>query len=238
MKSVLAMIALTLAVAAPAHAQMRWMDQAFVNVNVLVQPQSRNVSVNSTFDLYDEAATIQGPRKIGGGPVFDISGGKRVWHNLAIGLGYSHFSDSSAATVTARIPDPLVFDQPVEQQLNAGNLDHSENGIHFAAIWFWPVTDKIDVAVSAGPSVFLVKDRSITGVTVQTNTSIATGVTTTNASETGVGGNAGVDITYLVTPKIGAGFVLRYAGASVKLPSVGSVNVGGLQTGVGLRWRF
>lgn len=238
MKNVLAIIVLSLAAAAPAQAQMRWLDHAFVNVNVLAQPQSHNVNVNSTFDLYDEQAVVRGSRKIGGGAGLDISAGQRVWHNVAVGLGYSHFSDSSSPTVTAQIPDPAVFDEPHQQDLSAGKLTHTEHGIHFSAIWFWPVTDKIDVAFSAGPSIFKVTDRNVTGVTVQTNTSTATGVTTATASETAAGVNAGVDVTYLITHKIGAGFVMRYAGSSVDLPGAGSVKVGGFQTGVGLRWRF
>jgi outer membrane protein with beta-barrel domain len=238
MKNVLGVITLVLA-AAPAHAQtMQWQDRGFANVNILAQPQSRNVTVSSSFDLYDEPATVEGPRKIGGGAVFDVSGGYRVWRNLAVGLGYSYFADSSNVTATARIPDPLVFDQPVQQDLNAGKLDHSENAVHISAVWFWPVTDKIDVALSAGPSIFNVSDRGVSGVTVQPNTSIATGVITDKASETGIGINAGVDVTYLVTRKIGAGVLLRYAGSSVDLPTVQSLNVGGFQIGAGLRYRF
>jgi hypothetical protein len=188
--------------------------------------------------LYDEDLTVTGPRKIGGGAVFDLSGGYRVWSNLAVGIGYSRFSDSSNVTVTAAVPDPLISDQPLVQQFDAGRLDHAENAVHLSAVWFWPVTDKIDVAASAGPSIFTVSDQAVTGVTVQPNTSIATGITTSKDSKTGVGINAGVDVTYLVTRKIGAGFLLRYAGASVDLPTVDSLKVGGLQVGVGARYRF
>jgi Outer membrane protein beta-barrel domain len=238
MKKVLGVLALVLA-ATPAHAQMmQWQDRGYANVNVLAQPQSRNVTATSSFELYGEQATVVGPRKIGGGAVFDISGGYRVWHNLAVGLGYSHFSNSDNVTVTARIPDPLVFDNPVQQDLDAGKLDHSENAVHISAVWFWPVTDKIDVALSAGPSIFNVSDEGVSGVTVQPNTSIATGVTTSKDSDTGVGVNVGLDVTYLVTPKIGAGLLLRYAGASVDVPTVESLNVGGFQIGAGLRYRF
>lgn len=238
MKHVLGLIVLLLVGAAPAQAQMRWLDHAFVNFNVLAQPQSRNVTVSSNFDLYEELATVSGPRKIGGGPVVDVSAGTRVWHNVAAALGYSYFSDSSSVNLTARIPDPLLFDQPHEQSLSTGKLDHIEHGIHLSAVWFWPVTDKIDVALSAGPSVFNVSDEGVTSVTVQPNTSTVTGVTTGKASRTGAGFNAGVDVTYLVTRKMGAGFLLRYAGGSVDLPTVRSLNVGGFQTGVGFRYRF
>jgi hypothetical protein len=236
---VLAAITL-MAVAAPAHAQMQWRDRGFVNVNFLGQPASRDVTATGSFDLYDEVATFEAPREIGGGFVFDLSGGVKVWRNLAVGLGYSRFSNTSPATVTASIPDPFVTDSPHVQTLDAGELEHSENAFHISAVWFWPVTDKIDVAVSAGPSFFNVDDESvvISEANVAPGTPTVTGVDRVSDSETGVGINLGVDVTYLVTPRIGAGVLLRYAGASVDLPGIDGLDVGGFHLGAGIRVRF
>jgi hypothetical protein len=47
-----------------------------------------------------------------------------------------------------------------------------------------------------------------------------------------------VDGNYLITPTFGLGVYLRYAGASVDLPSQSGVKVGGFQAGGGLRIRF
>jgi hypothetical protein len=238
MMRVIGTIALAL-VAVPAQAQMRWQDRGFANVNLVAQPQSRDAALNSAFELFDEQATVASVRDIGGGLVLDLAGGVRVWRNLAVGIGYSYFSDSSDVDVIATIPDPLVFDQPVVQNLTASGLDHSEQAVHFSAVWFWPVTDKIDVAVSAGPSIFNVSDVGATGVSLQPNTATATGVTTVEASETAGGFHAGFDVTYLVTRRIGVGFLLRYAGASVDVPTANdSLDVGGFHIGTGLRWRF
>jgi hypothetical protein len=61
-------------------------------------------------------------------------------------------------------------------------------------------------------------------------------------SGTAVSFTAGVDGTYLVTPKFGVGAFLRYSGASTDLPLSGggtiTVEAGGLQIGGGLRYRF
>jgi hypothetical protein len=229
---------LALAVAAPAQAQMVWQDRGYVNVNALLQTVSRDVSATGSFDLYDEVATFDAPRKIGSGVVFDISGGAKVWRNLAIGLGYSRLSNTDNVTVTARIPDPIEFDLPHEQVLSAGDLEHSESAVHLSAVWFWPVTDKIDVAFSAGPSFFTVKQTHVTSVNVESNSFIATGVSVANAKESAAGLHIGVDATYLVTPRFGAGILLRYAGASVDVAGIEDLNVGGFQLGVGLRVRF
>jgi len=52
--------------------------------------------------------------------------------------------------------------------------------------------------------------------------------------------NAGIDITYLVTEQLGGGLFVRWAGGSVDIPATGgtqSIDVGGMQVGIGLRVR-
>lgn len=239
MRNVVLTAALALAAAAPAEAQMQWLDQVFVNVNAGAQTSSHEASVSGSFALYDEVSTFQGRREIGGGGLFDLSAGTRVWRNLAVGVGYSRFADSSGIEITAFVPDRLIPGSPHEQTIGTGELDHSENAVHLSAIWFWPVTDKIDVALSAGPSIFSISQESVTITegNVEPGTSTLTGVTRTEASETTVGFHTGVDVTYLVTPRFGAGLLLRYAGGSTDIGGA-DVDVGGFQIGVGLRVRF
>jgi hypothetical protein len=238
MRNVVWAAALLVAAAAPAQAQMRWQDRAYANVNLLLQPASRDANLDGSFPLYDELGTFEGDRQIGGGAVFDLSGGARVWRNLAVGLGFSRFGNSNSVSITARVPDPLVFDAPLAQTLSAGELDHSETAVHISAVWFWPYSDKIDFAFFAGPSIFSVNHQTVTAISVIENTATATGVTTAEASETTVGINIGADVSYMITPRYGAGVLLRYAGGSVEVPSVDSLGVGGFQIGAGLRVRF
>ena len=240
MKNVVFTAALALAAAAPAQAQQaRWEHRGYVNLNGAVQVPSRDVSVNRTFTVYDEESTLEGRREIGSGALFDISAGMRVWDNLAIGLGYSRFSDSGAFNGTALVPDFLVFDSPHEQAINVGDLGHSEHGFHFSGVWFWPFTDKIDFAFSLGPSIFQVEQDTITinESNVQPGTSTLTGVTRLDESKTTVGFHAGVDVTYELTRRFGAGLLMRYAGAGTEI-SGADLDVGGFQVGVGVRYRF
>jgi hypothetical protein len=230
--------ALIFAAAAPAQAQMRWQDRGFANVNFLLQPASRDADLNGAFPLYDETGTFEGARQIGGGAVFDVAGGARVWRNLAIALGFSRFGNSNNVSITARVPDPFVFDAPLEQALSAGELDHSETAVHISAVWFWPYSDKIDVALFAGPSFVSVNHQTVTAVNVIENTSTADGVTTADASETAIGIHIGADVSYMFTPRYGAGVLLRYVGGSVDVPGVDSLGVGGFQLGAGVRVRF
>jgi hypothetical protein len=243
-----AVLAAMATAASPAGAQtLSWQDRGYVNLNLLIQTAPGDTDMNGTFELYEETGTFRAPWDLSGGPAFDLSGGWKVWRNLAVGFGFSHFSDSAPVVVTAQIPDPLVFDQFHERSIAAGDLDHSQTGWHLSGVWVWPVTDKIDVALSAGPSFFRVKADTIIGIDVVPNTVEPTGVALASESDTGVGGHFGVDVTYLLwpkvaklpgTPSIGAGVLLRYAGASVELPSLPSLDVGGFQAGVGVRVRF
>jgi hypothetical protein len=228
-------------VAATAHgalAQMRWTDRGFVNVNVAGQTGSHDIEVSTTFDLYNETAAVAAAQKVGSGPLFDMSAGVRVWRNLAVAIGFSTFGDKADGAVAASIPDPLVGGQFASVSGSASGLKHSERGVHFQAVWMMPITDKIDVAFSGGPSIFSVSQDLISGVTIAPGTQTMTGVVTERQKKTGAGGNVGVDVTYIVRKGFGGGVFMRYAGGSVDLPLVQNLGVGGFQMGIGGRYRF
>lgn len=209
----------------------------FVNINVGVQPSKRDIAKTQTLSVFGETATISSSQPIRNGAMFDVSGGYKVWHNLAVAIGFSSFSKSSDASVIASIPNPLVFDQPLTVTSTQAGLAHSEKGVHLQAVWFIPATEKMDVALSIGPSFIRVSQEVVSAVTIPSGTqniNIATG----SEEGTAKGVNVGVDGTYLFTPRVGAGVFLRYAGGSVDLPSAPGLKVGGFQAGIGARIRF
>lgn len=224
-----------------------WEDMVFININGAAQNQSREFETANQFTLYDEPATITTSQKVGGGGLFDIGGGVRVWGNLAVGIAVSRFSDKGAAEISATLPNPLFIDLPRTATASAPDLEHSENAVHLQVLWFLPLTDKIDVAFSAGPSFFrvrqgLVSDVQTTEGAFPFTTVTISGVSTTEAKANATGYNVGVDATYMVTDRVGGGFFVRYTGASVNLPLQGGdelpLDVGGTQVGGGLRVRF
>jgi hypothetical protein len=156
-------------------------------------------------------------------------------------------TDDLAANVA--VPHPLFAGEPRTATAQLGGLGYSEQAVHIQAVWFMPVTTRFDVAVFAGPSVFVVKlDQATFGpANIQEGafpfTSVTiTGVSASSRSETAVGFHAGVDGTYLVTRRFGGGLFLRYSRASVDFPtSAGGtvgVDAGGFEVGGGLRVRF
>jgi hypothetical protein len=235
---VMAMLIAAAAADASAQTQPPPANLGFVNVNFGGQPSSRDVGIATTFPIYGENANLTTTQENGGGALFDITGGYKIRPSIGVAIGFSNFSNSSDATVGTAIPNPLVFDQPAISSTTVSGLEHSERGIHLMGVYFMPVTPKIDVALSFGPSFILVKQDLVSSVSVAPGTQTATPVVTTE-KETGIGVNIGIDGTYLINRMFGAGVFLRYAGAKVDLSdAVQDVSVGGFQVGGGLRVRF
>lgn len=238
-KTLILMTCLALTGASNAFAQMQPAPatRGFVNVNIGAQPERRSLTTSATFPIYDETGTVSSDQRVANGPFFDISGGVNVWHNLSIGVGYSTFSSHGNSSVTGSIPHPLFFNQPRTTVQDATSLQRTEHGVHVMAVWLVPVTNKIDIALSAGPSFIQVKQQLVASVTVATGTQNFTPVVS-NESGTVKGANVGLDGTYMFTRRFGAGILIRYAGGKVDLASAKGVKAGGFQSAVGARIRF
>jgi hypothetical protein len=232
-------VALCAAAAPSVQAQTTWNDKGFANVNLGVQGGSRTLGTATTFDIYDEAATVSTSQDVGGGALFDLGAGYKVWRNLALAVGYSRTSSSDDATLAALIPDPVFFDQPRPASASVSDLQHTENAIHLMGVWVMPVTEELDVAFSAGPTIFNVSQDLPGSLTVTEPTPTVDNVNVADVSETGVGINFGIDVTYRLTPRFGVGGMARYTRGSVDLEGASdSLTVGGFQIGAGLRVRF
>jgi len=211
-------------------------NAGFINFNVGAQPQRRTINTSESFTIYDESATVTSNQPVKNGVVFDVSGGHRVWRQVALGVGLSSFRSRGDAGVSASIPDPGFFDRPKIVTGISSGLDRSELGVHLQAVWRTPVTDKVDVSLSAGPS-FIRVTQQVATASLRAGTQNID-VTQKSESGTALGINVGVDGSYMFQPQFGAGVFVRYAGGSVDLPAVSNVKVGGFQGGLGLRVRF
>lgn len=212
-------------------------SRGFINFNVGAQPSSRSIAKSEIRSVYGETATISSSQKIGNGSMLDFTAGYRVWHGLAVAVGFSSFSNVSDSAVVASIPHPLFFDRPATVNATQADLTHSEKGVHLQAVYFIPVTDKIDVSLAIGPSFIAVTQQLVSSVTIPAATQTVS-LTVGSEEETAKGVNIGFDGNYLFTRNVGAGIFMRYAGGTVDLPSAPGLKVGGLQVGVGARIRF
>jgi hypothetical protein len=223
--------------AGSARAQDEIVPKGFINIDAGAQPQRQTITATNSFPLYDETTTITVSQRIRNGGVFDVSGGVRIGYNLTAGAGYSAFGRAGTGVVSASIPSPRAFDSPLLVTRDAANLDHSERAIHGRITWFVPMTDKIDVSVSGGPSFIHVAQGLATGVDVAPGTqSISLGTATQSGNTFGI--NAGIDGNMMFVPGFGAGVWIRYSYGKLDLPDVKGLRVGGIQGGIGFRARF
>ena len=241
---------LALLVAGDANAQMQWVDQGFVNVNGSYQAGGLQSQEVITEPLYGETATYSVVHDLAGGAILDVSGGVRVWRNLAAGFGLTVLTQKlhkSGIKVSGVVPSPLFFNRSRTVAYQVSGLDHRQVAFHFQALWFVPVTDKIDVALFGGPSVFYLTQDFISSVGIMELGYFGPGsariwrVSKQPTTRNTLGGNVGVDVTYLATETLGGGFFVRWAGGSVDLSITGtsqSVDIGGFQIGGGVRVRF
>jgi hypothetical protein len=229
---------LIMACAVPAGAQSAAVPagQGFLNVNLGAQPNRRTITSSQSFSLYGETAKIDATQRVANGPVFEVAGGYRVRRLFSLGAGFSFFSSKGSAAMTAVIPNPIFFDRLATVSVTAADLKRSETGVHIRALWTIPVRDKINLSVSAGPSIIHVSQQIASG-TVPANTQT---LNSTFNEETGnaFGVNIGFDGAYMVTPRAGVGLFVQYAGGSVDLTDAKGVKAGGVQAGLGLRLRF
>lgn len=219
--------------------QLTWTDNAFVTVNFGGQAPSRTLNTTTSPDIYGEPASFVTSQDVGGGAFFDIAGGYKIWHNLAVGIGVTHVGSKADLAVNASIPDPLVFDQPRLVTTSVADAKHSQTGINLTGTWVMPITDKIDIGYQFGPTIFLVS-QDVPGVpTISEPGPTITSLPLASVDKTTVGIHFGVDVSYMITPRYGVGGIARYTWGSADLTGAdASVTLGGFQIGAGVRVRF
>ena len=230
-----------------AHAQLAALEgRVSIHVNGAYQTRSERFQGTLTFTAYEEQARFLGTHDIDGGGLFDAGASLRVWRRLAIGATYSQLSSRDVTGVAGSVPHPLLFDRLRDVSPQTVRLRHRERVTDIQVGWTVPLGDRFDLTLTGGPSVFNVTHGVVTGIDV---TEIGPPFTSVHVNDVAsrewmanrVGVNIGADMAYMATARIGVGFFVRYAGASIDLPTAEgrvSLDVGGVRAGGGIRVRF
>lgn len=234
---------------ASAQVGQAWTDRGYANLNVGFETASGTLNDATTFTLYGEPASRSLVLATDSGALFDFSAGSRVWRNVSVGIGYHRGGTNGEATVQASVPHPLFFNANRAAAAAASGLDRTEQAVHLLFGYMLPVTDRISVHLTLGPSFFRLKQEVVSDVTITEQgfpfTNVNLDPVVTERSDSAVGGNIGVDIGYQLYDtdayRLGAGMFIRYAGASAKVglfENEVDSDVGGLQIGFGGRLKF
>ena len=228
---------------AESHAQT---TRGFLSINGGYQLTTNDFADGAVKRENAEDGRLDATYVLKGGTAFDISGGGVLWRRLGVGIGVSRFSVVTPSSLRATIPHPFFFNQARSVSGDVADLKREELAVHVQARGVFPVGTRVQVMVFGGPSFFQVKQGVITDYTFNESypydDASFRAATTTTASVSKIGFNAGGDLAFFFTRQVGVGATVQFAGATVELPGVlGStheVKVGGGQAGVGLRLRF
>lgn len=222
-----------------------WPERAWFGISGGVQPAGNRF--NDAFDLtlYTENERITVDYPVKSGAVIAASGGVRVWKRLAIGAGFTRYAHSGRATVKASLPHPF-FDNTFRNIEGTTDARRTENGAHLQLGWMMPLSPKLRLLLTAGPSVISVDQTVVTNVrfteTFPFDTAEFTGADVSNHARTATGFNAGADLWWMFGNKLGAGVLAQVTRARARLDAGNgrriSVDAGGAQIAAGLRVVF
>ena len=232
--------------ARPAAAQSRaWPERFWVSVSGGGQPTVNSFSDGFEVPLYTETEKVTIAYPVKGGAVIAASGGFRLWKQLALGFGVTRYHRGEAATVDAQLPHPF-FDNRLRAVQGTTPATRHEVGAHLLIGWMMPITDRVRLLVTAGPSVLSVRQSLVTSVEVTEtypyDTVAFKSAATKDATASAAGFNAGADVFWMFSRHVGAGGLIQFTRARVKERTDGgrtvSVDAGGVQAGAGLRLVF
>ena len=229
-----------------AQAQEPEASRVFIAINGAYQATTTTLSDNVVFTEFVEEGDFDARYDVKGGPAIDAGGGVRLWKNLAVGAGVSLFDGKVDTSLTARVPHPFHFARHRAVSGSAPGLTRRELALHVQALAIVPLGDRFAVKLFGGPSFFSISQEVVSAVEFTQeypfDTAAFAGATDTGRSETAIGFNVGVDLGLYFSRHVGVGFLTRYSKASLEIASGDdenmSVDVGGMQVGAGVRFRF
>jgi hypothetical protein len=220
-------------------------DRIVIAVNGGVQTGATRLTDHFEFESNVETATVDVKYPARAAVLIDGNVTLRLWKQLGAGLAVSETTRNGSADVDARIPHPLLFQQPRTVSGSQSGVSDAQTGIHFQLSYAIPATRRLTITLSGGPSYVRVNQDVVTDVKytesypydVATFTSAPTERMTAGA----VGFNAGGDVRWMFTKAFGIGGLVRFTRATADLGSGDrtiSVRAGGVQAGGGVRLVF
>lgn len=159
--------------------------------------------------VFDVSTGFVFPWSIGLGPV-----------RVGLGAGFSLASVGHDATLQAEIRSALVPGEPLRFE-GVETLARLETGGHVHVAASLPVGERTTVSISVGPSYFSVDHDVVSDIDIPL---VGTGAITRSRAQ-GVHGNAwgfnaGADVAFFLTDRLGVGFGVRVTGVTVRIENL------------------
>jgi len=224
------------------EARERAGPRAYLSINGGAQITRTDFLTSLSFPLYGEEAAVEGRHDVPAGPLIDVGAGVRLVGGLAVGAAVTRYQQRGSATIDARLPHPLLPDQPRSLVETVVDLDRVETTVHAYVAWLVPAGDHLTVAVFGGATFFRVEQDFISALELDEAypfDEVALGnALTAQADESTTGFNVGTDVMYRVKGRIGVGGVARYSRGTLDGEDIRDLRTGGLHLSGGIRWFF
>jgi hypothetical protein len=221
-------------------------SRVVISVNGGTQPTSTAFKGTAARPVYLETQTTTATYDIASGSLFDGGVDVRVVKGLGVGVALSSFSKSGDVPISATVPHPFFYNTPRNFTAIRPGLKRKELAVHIAAVYRIKPARRLSLAVGVGPSFFngkqdLLSDANF-GEAYPYDTASYVDALVLQSSKSGIGFNAGVDLSVDVARHVGIGLLVRRSHASLDFEqpngTVLKADVGGLQVGGGLRLFF
>jgi hypothetical protein len=237
---------------APVRSGAGPMAAGYFNVNGAYLAREHSSIQHLSVPAYDETAVLEASHAGSPDVGLDAALGVRVWSGFSVGLGVTHFRTANDVEVTGTFPHPLVRGRVREVRHRPEGFDRTDIGMHLHAAWTIRLSDRLDLALSAGPSIFQVKQDSVSVIAQGEVAPYDVEQIEFRSASTStwlLGANVGADLTcHLVRSlepgalfwTVGVGVFVQWARGTSALDGSGpdGLEAGGLRAGAGLRFRF
>lgn len=221
----------------------------FLAAGAGLQPVSTPVLADVAFDhplFGSETGGFDADLSGGDGDLIEISAGFWLRPRFGIAVAATRVSFGGDALVAARIPHPFLFDRPLSVEGSESGLSRDETAVHLQLMWRIRTGRKFELSLFAGPTFFELEQDLVSGVefdwSYPFDEAALRGAHRQRQSASSTGWNAGAEAVYWFGGRAGLGANVRHSRDSVGLATADgesvAVDVGGLQTSLGLRVRF
>jgi hypothetical protein len=221
-----------------------WNGRVRIGINGGAQTGGGTLQQAFTLRKNLESTPVTADTAAAGDSWFDAGIVVRLKRRFGVGVAVSHARREGTADVSAQVPHPFFFDQ---SRTVAGTVPaiRNETTMYVGAVWMLPFR-KVDLMLSAGPSLFHASRTLITDVLYSDaypyDTATFGSAPATRVERNAAGFHLGADLTVKLSAQVGIGGLLRFSRASAAFTAAAdnasTARLGGLQAGGGLRVGF
>jgi hypothetical protein len=220
--------------------------RAYLSVSGGYVPAPVDFDTSATFTKNVEEGTLDVVYDNQRTPLFDVGYGIEINGGLFFAVGVSYVNGTSDVTIEQQVPHPFFFDKKRTVTGTVTGLQRDELALHLQAAWVQSISQRIQIQVAGGPTLFRLEQTFVTDVNYTEeypfDTAEFDSAVTEKQDKVRWGANAQLNVVVMLNRQVSIDGLVRYSRATVPFEasdgSTFDAAAGGLQVGAGLRFQF